>query len=904
MATQPPVPTGTVTFLFTDIEESTDRWEQHASAMQSATRRHDSLLSDIVVAHGGHVFKTVGDEFCTVFSAPGPALTAALAIQRAVVREDWGDVRGLRVRMALHTGVTDERNGDYYGRTVNRVARLMAAGHGGQILVSAATAELARTALPPGARLLSLGAHRLNNLAEAEQIYQLTHPELPADFPPLKSLDARPNNLPLQVASFIGRTAELVEIDGLFRKTRLLTLAGPGGAGKTRLALELAANAMPKFTDGVWFVDLSPLTDPIFVPSAVLSALALREESGQANTVTLLQHLKTKNALIVLDNCEQVVEESAKLADALQRGCAELRILVTSREALGIAGETVYRVPTIAEPEAMQIFAARAEAVVPTFAIAESNSKSVAQICRRLDGNPMAIELAAARIKVMTAEQILGHLDDRFRVLTGGSRTASARQQTLRGMLQWSFDLLSEAEKAMLRRLSVFAADWPLGAVRPICADDPLEDWESLDILTKLVDKSLVDAIPGDGEERYRLLESTRAYARERLTEAGEGERTHAKHAAFWLEFCLGIRAAMRSTPEWPTEAARLRREYTNVRAVLGWAVSEGHDIVLGAALAESLRLFWYYAGQNLEGRYWLGEIIKRADPADPKLLAVALFGYGSIPDYSDGAIDALREAIRLFELLGENVLAPHARNNLALIHLARGEFGESREQLEAALAVERAQRPPLPESPHLLVNLAKVDWEESMDAARAEPLLTKALRAAGPDNRFAVRPHVLLYQARIAGWRHEDDAAFEKFGESLNLWNEFGNEPEAAWVLTFRANLRRSSGDARGARADLHEALKLLLGNRDTKYILDCLDVFAGLAAELREWEAAGKIIGFSDAFLASNRLGRGLQTSLLIQEARARARGAIGEAAFERASTSGRAMEFEEAAHVAASF
>jgi len=896
------MPTGTVTFLFSDIEASTEHWEQRAAAMQSALHRHDTLLSHTITKHGGHVFKTVGDQFCAVFSAPGPALAAALAIQQVVRQEDWSDVQGLRVRIALHTGVTDERNGDYYGRVVNRVARLLAAGHGGQVLVSAATAELARSVLPPEAHLRSLGIHRFKDLAEAEHIYQLTHPELPADFPPLKTLEAHPNNLPRQVSSFIGRTAELAEAARLLQKTRILTLAGPGGVGKTRLALELAVSVMHGFPDGAWFVDLSPITDATFLPSAVLAALSLREETGKTNTLTLVDYLKTKRALIMLDNCEQVVEETAKLADIIQRGCSELTILVTSREALGIAGEIVYRIPTIAETEAVQIFAARAQAAVPTFAVTDKNIKAVTQICKRLDGNPMAIELAAARIKVMTADEIVNHLDDRFRVLTGGSRTASARQQTLRGMIQWSSDLLSEPEKAMLRRLSVFASDWPLEAASQICVGDPIEERETLDILTKLVDKSLVDAVARDEQERYRLLESTRAFARERLLEASEAERTLSRHAAFWLEFSLGIRATM-GTPEWSSQAVRLRREYENIRSVLSWTITEDHDLVLGAALAESLRLFWYYVGQLLEGRYWLEEILKRADHAEPKLRAVALFGCGSVLDYPERGEHLLAESIRIFEELGERGLAASAHNNVALIHIARGEFGSARAQLEAALVESDAGRSSLAENASPLVNLAKVRWEESMDAAGAQELLTQALQATREGNPFAVLPHVFLYQGRIAGHHQDYAGAFEKFGECLKLWRELENEPELAWVFIHQANVRRSSGDIDGARADLHEALKLLQRSRETKYLSDCLDAFACLAAAARKWDAAGKLLGFADKFLSSNRLGRGRPTALSVEEARALARDAIGAAAFEHAYGIGHAMEFENVTLLAAS-
>jgi class 3 adenylate cyclase len=484
----PDLPTGTVTFLFTDIEGSTRLWEQHPEAMEAALARHDALAATVIQQHDGILVKHrgEGDSLFAVFARAADAVTGAAMLQQVLNAEPWPAETPLRVRMALHTGDAALRERDYFGAAVNRCARLRAVAHGGQLLLSAATQELVRDSLPEGVSFRDLGEHRLRDLARPERVFQLLHPDLPADFPPLTSLNTLPNNLPQQVTSFIGREKEMAAVRRLLDTTRLLTLTGSGGTGKTRLTLQVAAELLEGDGDGVWLVELAPLAEPSLVPQAVATALGVREEPGRPLSQTLVGFLKPKRLLLLLDNCEHLLSACAELAGLLLRSCPGVQILATSREGLNIPGETTYRLPSLSLPdprqlptsveslsqyEAVRLFIDRAAAAVPSFAVTHQNAPAVAQLCVRLDGIPLAIELAAARVKALSVEQINGRITDMFRLLTGGSRTALPRQQTLRAAIDWSYDLLSEKEKILLRRLSVFAGGWTLEAAEQVCAD-------------------------------------------------------------------------------------------------------------------------------------------------------------------------------------------------------------------------------------------------------------------------------------------------------------------------------------------------------------------------------------------------------------------------------------------------
>src|SRR5579863_6627862 len=623
MATQlgsgPPAaarPTGTVTFLFSDIEGSTVRWERDREAMDVALARHDALMRAAMQTRGAYVFKTMGDAFCTAFATALDAIAAALDAQRALASEDFSAVEGLRVRMALHAGSANERDGDYFGPAVNRVARLLAIGHGGQVLVSGASADLSQGELPPRAALRDLGEHRLKDLTHPEQVYQLVAPGLTSEFPPLRSLEALPNNLPLQITSFVGRDFDLLTVAEALAKHRLVTLVGAGGVGKTRLAMQVGADLLDHYEDGVWLIELAPLSDNDLIPSTVASVFHVGEAANKTITESIVHALKARRALIIFDNCEHVVEPAARLIDAILRSCPHIRIIATTRQGLGIAGEVVHRVASLAVPEssgrltaedamrhgAIALFVERAIAATESFRLTDENAPVVARLCNRLDGIALAIELAAPRLKALSLEQLEARLSERFRILTGGSRTALPRQQTMRALVDWSYDLLTSDEKTLFRRVAVFAGGWSLDAASAICSDEKIEEWAVLDLLQSLVDKSMVVAKLSGSEQRYRLLESTRQYAHELLEKSGELEPMQVRHAQWFLEFAKRVESLRDSTP---TKAglALIDPDLDNVRAALDWALAERHDIELGSALAANIYEYWFLAGYEAEGR-------------------------------------------------------------------------------------------------------------------------------------------------------------------------------------------------------------------------------------------------------------------------------------------------------------
>jgi len=610
-------PTGTITFLFTDIEGSSRLWERYPVDMGPSLSGHDVILRNAIEGQGGYIFKTAGDAFYGAFETAAGAVMAASVAQQALFRHEWSETGPLRVRMAIHTGVAEFRENDYFGPSMNRVARLLAAGHGGQTLLSFTSEELVRDHLPSGVSLRDLGERRLKDLNRPERIFQMIVEGLPTEFPQLRSLEVVPNNLPVQLTSFIGREREMAEVKRLLGTTHLLTLTGTGGTGKTRLSLQVAADILETFSDGVWLVELATLSEPESLVETVAGVLGVREEPDRPLLNVMLNYLRAKNLLLILDNCEHLIAAVARLSDTLLRSCPNLRILASSREALGIAGETTWGVPSLSLPdlfrntltgaelietlsqyEAVRLFTDRATAVLPSFAITNENAPAVAQICWRLDGIPLAIELAAARVKVLTLDQISKRLDDSFRLLTGGSRTALPRQQTLRALIDWSYDLLSDAEKKLLRRLSVFVRGRTLEAVEEVCSGDGVESWEVLDLLTQLVDKSLVSReVESSGEARYYILESVWQYGQMRLEEAGETFALREKHLDYFLQFAEEAEKKLYG-PEQVEWLEKLEFERLNLRAGLDWAEEAPDGAERGLRLAGALSRFWEVRSQ------------------------------------------------------------------------------------------------------------------------------------------------------------------------------------------------------------------------------------------------------------------------------------------------------------------
>jgi predicted ATPase/class 3 adenylate cyclase len=903
------MPTGTVTFLFTDIQGSTRLWENEPEAMRGSLARHDLLLRQAILASGGSVFKTIGDAFCAAFATATDAIAAAVRAQQALSAEPWGQERSdarrvpLRVRMAIHSGAAEERDSDYFGPPLNRVARLLAAGHGGQTLLSLAAAELARDALPEGVSLGDLGQHRLKDLDRPEHVFQLLHPDLPVDFPPLRTLDSLPNNLPIQLTSFIGREREIAEAQRLLGDTRLLTLTGTGGCGKTRLALQVAADRLDEHPDGVWWVELASLTEPGLVPQAVADALRLREEPGRPLMATLTDHLKPRSLLLALDNCEHLIQACAQLADGLLRTCPNLRLLATSREPLNVAGETTWRVPSLALPvvpsshrlspdeltalsqyEAVRLFIDRARTSRPEFTVTDQNAPAVAQVCHQLEGIPLAIELAAARVRVLSVEQIRARLDDRFRLLTGGSRSVLPRQQTLRAAIDWSYELLSEPERTLLQRLSVFAGGSNLEAVEAVCAGGQphsgtwIEPEDVLDLLGRLVDKSLVLMEEPDthrrGEEvRYRLLETIRQYGRDRLQETGQTDTLRERHRDWYLEFAARAESQL-WTGEETAWVERLELEHDNLRAALAWSRTEEDGVEPGLRLAGLLWKFWELKGHVREGRRWLEGALVRRDEVPPAARWLPLQGAGNLArDESDlaRARELYEESLSLLRELGHtrgvanslinlgNValdereydraaalyvesLALHrelpnqpgvalALNNLGLVTRCQGEYDRAGELCRESLALYRQMGVKWGIA-MALDNLGEVERDRG-DLVRAAACHEESLALRRELGAAAGVALSLKNLGLVAAARGDHSEARSHYEEALTLFREVGQKPEIADCLRQLAITMKEAGQTERAVSLWEEALTLYQQVNGKAGIAECLERLADRAGD-----------------------------------------------------------------------
>jgi predicted ATPase/class 3 adenylate cyclase len=949
------LPTGTVTFLYTDIEGSTRRWEAHPDAMKAAVARHDTLLRAAIEAEGGCIFRRMGDGVCAAFATAPSAVSAALAIQRALYAEPWeavGATGPIRARMALHTGVGEVRDADYVGAHLNRIARFLAAGHGCQTLLSQATYDLVRDGLPVGIHVRDLGEHRLKDMQRAERVYQLVVPDLPNAFPPLRSLEAYPNNLPIQLTSFVGRERELAEVTRLLSTSRLLTFTGSGGCGKTRLALQAAADALALFADGVWLVELAPLTDPDLVPHAVTAALGVREEPGRPLLISLVEHLRPKHLLLVLDNCEHLIAACAQLADTLLRACSRLTILASSREALGIAGETPFRVPSLGLPtgeqkmsvetlaacEAVRLFAERATTAQPAFALTGRNAGAVAQVCRRLDGIPLALELAAARVRALTVEQVAQRLDDRFRLLTGGSRTALPRQQTLRALIDWSYDLLPEVERMLLRRLAVFVGGWTLEAAEAVCSDDGVEQDEVLDLLTRLVDKSLVLVEEQQGAARYRLLETVRQYAGEKLLKAREAEAVRDRHLGWFLALVEEASSHFGSMEQYAW-GPRLATEYDNLLTALEWSRAQASDTEIELRLAGAMLGLWIVVGHLSAGRAALGNALARSNPATrTRARARALAAAGQLAGMQmdiAGARAPAAECVAIYRELGEKRELAYVLNALAVmamhqddeeaarsfqaesmalfretgqswdlamslflwgdVALERGEYARARAHFEESLALLRELGDRRMGSSPLtcLGRLACVDG----DYATARALVEEGLairREVGDKWNIAISLNSLGEVARCEG---DYERAAPLFEEALAVNQELSDHAGIGWSLHNLGHVALGAGDPRRAATLFAESLTTRMQHDYKAGVASGLAGMAGVALRLGQPERTARLFGAVEALLASVHAVLAPADKLVYDRDMASVRRQLDEPAFARAWSAGRSLTLERA-------
>ncbi len=608
-------PTGTITFLFTELLDTARLWEQHGEAMKDVIVRHDSVLREAMDFHQGHIFKTTGEGFWVAFANPKKAAAAAVAAQRMLHSAPWGVHSEIKVRMALHTGPAHERSGDYYGPTLNRIVRLLALAHGGQVIMSGATRELVADDVPDGTQLADLGVHPLRDLTRPEHVYQLSHADLPSSHDSLQIPRYAHNNLPSELSLFVGREEEVRAVRENLRRHRLVTVSGLGGCGKTRLALQVASQSFDDFPDGVWFVELASLTDGELVAQTLAEVLDLARDGIMAPAAPwvekLVNHLSDKRALIVLDNCEHLIENCADLSENLLRKCSHLRILAATREPLGVEGEVSHRlgplsVPSgkaledIAATDSVRLFVERARLQQPAFILTRDNAAAVGQICNQLEGIPLAIELAAARLNVLSVENLAERLSDRLTVLTATRRSAAPRQKSLRATLDWSYELLSKKEQALLSRLAVFRGSFSLAATEEICAGNGVARYEVLDLLEQLTQKSLIRLVTGEGEPRYLLLDTVRQYADEKLAETGDDQAVRVHHRDWFLELAERAGPELKG-PQQTMYLDLLEAELDNIRAAFHWAIEQDEGkgtLRFGAAL----HWFWVVRGDFTEG--------------------------------------------------------------------------------------------------------------------------------------------------------------------------------------------------------------------------------------------------------------------------------------------------------------
>jgi predicted ATPase/class 3 adenylate cyclase/DNA-binding CsgD family transcriptional regulator len=844
-------PSGTVTFLFSDIEPSPHYSELPPERPPAAVARYNSLLREGIERLGGFVFKAAGDHFCAAFATAPAALLTALAVRQAIYATTWDEDRPPGIRMALHTGIAEERDGDYFGPPLNRVARLLAAGHGGQVLLSLVTAELVRAHLPTGAHLLDLGEHRLPDLIQPEHIFQLVSREGPADFPPLRTLDVHPHNLPAQLTELIGRESLVQAAATLLRRSdiRLLTFTGAGGIGKTRLALQTAAELIHEFVHGVFFVNLAPISDPGLVYETLAETLEIREGSGQPLVPSLLNFLRDKQILLILDNFEQVLA-AAPLVTNLLTVAPRVKLLITSRIGLHVSGEHEFAVPPLSLPatiqatpieqllqyEAIRLFVDRAQAVKHDFVLTPENAAAVLGICRRLDGLALAIELAAARTKILSPAALLTRLSHRLHLLTGGGQDRPARHQTLRNTLEWSYGLLPPAEQALFRRLAVFPSGFTLEAAAAVCNGAADLGVDVLDGIESVVANSLLQQ--GDSPEddpRFVMLETIHEYADERLADSDETATMQQAHAGFFLDLA-------EAAEPWLTSAkrnnwlARLEQEHDNFRAALAWSRRAPETSEIGLRMAGALVWFWYFRGYLSEGRRWL-ESVLAADGATGSAAAQAkaLGAAGALAflqsDYAHARV-RLEASLRLWRELGIARGVAYALMFLSQVAARQGDPA-ARALGEESLTLFRQVNDPWGHALALdfFGEVARASGDESQRSALHAQSLA-LFRELGDHWGVALE---LGSFGRVA-WQHGDYAtARRQLQEALGVQRAVGDKWNVAWLLRSLGDVARYEGDYTQARMLLEESLALFRSLADQWGINNTLYLL-GLVAQQRQ--------------------------------------------------------------------
>ena len=977
------LPVGTITFLFSDIEGNTPLWEKDPQAMDAAIQIHHAILRQVIAANGGVIFKIVGDEFQAAFPTAPQALLAALQAQLGLLSASWNELGPLRVRMGIHTGEAHlDEHGDEYAvsHTKNRGHRVMEAGHGGQILLSQESADLCQRNLPHEVILKDLGEHHIRNWKLPEHFYQVVATDLPKDFPPLRTQAEPKHNLPVQLTSFVGREKEIEDIKAFlcrdesvrrpFIPSRLVTLTGVGGTGKTRLALQVAEDLVDEFPDGLWLIELAHITDPALIPHTAATVFGLRDEKGRSAAEMLDNYLHLKRLLLILDNCEHLINEAAQFADHILHLAPGVKILATSREALGLAGETIHLVPSLGKPdldqlppidsltqyEAVRLFIDRAVAVLPSFTMTNTNAPAVAQICHRLDGIPLAIELAAARAKALSVEQIAARLNDRFRLLTGGSRTALPRQQTLQATIDWSYGLLSEPERALFRCLSVFTGGWSLEAAEAVStAASSLDPDSALELLSQLVNKSMVVADTEEGlAYRYRMLETIRQYAQQKLIEADEAARARNQHLAYFLAFAEEMESQFK-TFDQISAFDHLDLEINNIHSAVNWAFDEeaGNRALLGLRLVTAIGLYLEFKS-IYESIEWLKKglsLLQGEDELHNRVRAAAYLYMGV--RYSDVNIPEakrwLHKSVDLYRSLrdapGLAFALAYMGDIYAILDPLRGSFSTDMETAWACCKESEAIFREIHDTWGMrwISTMKFVLFYFAKDYASLQQMEVEN-RDAFQDSLGRVLPefHSVLvlglgafeqedyqrsyfyfhrYMELSRKLRVKNDVAYglggmgmsafaqgdfqrmaEHFEEALPLFRETGFDFYSNWALRCLSVAALAQGQVERARNYLLESMPKDQGQENVSEMVFFLLHAAGVSAAESHTEFAAKLLGMiniqCESIVANDRM---VGEKVFLQWITAFVRSHLDEAAFAAAWEAGKAMDLKQAVEYA---
>jgi predicted ATPase/class 3 adenylate cyclase len=903
---------GALTFVFTDIEGSTALLRRAGEGGYARLLAdHHALVRSVLAAHGGRELNTAGDGFFAAFASPRACVAAAVAMQQALEGHAWPAGERVRVRMGVHTGEASDTATGLVGLAVHRAARVAAVGHGGQLLMSETAAALVRDALPPGAALIDLGTHLLKDLGRPEQIFQLNAPGLKAQFPPLRSLGnpALPNNLPAQLATFIGRERELSDVRGLVGSCRLVTLTGAGGSGKTRLGLQVAAELLDGSGDGVWLAELAAVTDGDAVAAAVAGALRIPAQPGRPAPDTLADALGPQDILIVLDNCEHLIGGCAKMAEAILRRCPKVHLLATSREPLGIAGETIYRVPSLSLPgpgesyavaaacDAVALFADRAAAQGAGLALDADSVPLVVSVCRRLDGMPLAIELAAARLRSMSLAELADRLDQRFRLLTGGSRTALARQQTLRATVDWSYSLLTAAEQVLLERLSVFAGSFELAAAEAVAGAGDIDVLEAAGLLGSLVDKSLVVAEPDGTALRYRLLETIRLFAAERLADTGP-EKAAAARAAHCAHYLAVAEAAAPhlAGPQRASWLGRLDADQANLRRAAQHAVGEPDGITDVLRFGVALWRYWGARYRFEAGAGLLVPVLRRPEAAaDPALFAEALVVGAILTMFTDlpTSLQLAEKADEVAGGLGDDRLLILSCAMLCFAYHFAGQPERARPL--GAEAVQRARQL----GDDVLLGLSLLFYATAAGATASGPLFAEAFACTERSGDLGTEQAL----HNNAGWaaleRGDIPGARAHMEAAIRAAEAFGTPHHGQSVNL--GTILRVEHDLDGARSALQEALRIGRRIGDKRNMALAILGLACLDGDLGDWHRAAMLHGAAQTLLDQTGAPWDTFDARYRQESLDQADAALGGEQFQRAYARGMTLSFDQAIDLA---